>query len=1090
MTTAREQLDKWEETLQQAVAGGDVLLGELGYNDGDREAIGRLLADTGFFYLRHQLFTIDEVLRRVHHQWPLTFALYLVLEGIHNYSRQGHEYWAAPKERLGLESNHTSPCGELFLSTLSRFGLPTFTATGGRRFVTPILLHGGVPNAALDEFFDFLLRQEIRPHRLTVDTHTLLAHWRATPDEHLRHLSRPVKRFLRDGGLVAEDFVDRCLDLLRLFDPAAADTLDLPERVLTAWWRWRADHEAELHERVAGRRIRLQRPFLTVAPYAGGVTIYLPPQQLPTAQAVERLTWWLHIAGEPPREIATDRQRIENGYHYVAAASLAPPPALVYTLELLADGEPWQRWELAGPADDRPLVFDPYDSYQADALDDEESRRPGRRWLLLRRDTHLSGPDGSERHGLMARLFDRWAAYQLEEWTLSPGEYTLWAVNEADRHGLGDFTIVPEPTHLRPYLDGGTRPLPDLADTDAPLFSGRPPALVIHTSQPTRWRITVRAAGNAQPTGIRSFCVADLPHSRVGDATRIELADERLLGSQPIGKFELVVRGPLGRSRTLGLRVVPSLQVERPTLRHLARPDEPATLTLRCRLGDQLTQSPPQADVYLTEAASAGDRQAYQIVAAPSVIQLTLLLSLKEGGHIPLTIPIHRLRWRLAGDDAPWQTQATSLFPALLPPTTPFEVALPLLSDAPRLGLGWQLLDTAEQCLGQVRADLDSAASIIAIPLAEWMDSWRERREWLCVRLVLVEEGQADPIHLDALYLLPHLDLGPMDYEWRTGQQNSLTLCWSTPCPGRLQLRLWPLDRPWLQEPLLFNLPPQADGYAEWSAAPSVMPVEAYLAHVVAYNPWAAPPPCPIAGQPNTLLIEPPELAQQMADLARGRDEQLPQPSSLLALLLYQHRHNQTEAFYDTNRAIGRQADTLPLEWLVRWAEQVRERDTVAYRTAQLHLTKPSALARLESNAVPDDLLARYLAHRPQQLPPAIRLRLLRDGPLSTRLDTLETLLAAPDNGLPPALLDELLAGILAHVADGSLLLRRAVTWLAPRAAVVAAYLARQHTQDAAELLRVLAESTDLAPACLWPRPDPRYQPRGVRCPAPARPRR
>ena len=93
----REKLYCWEERLREEVGEGGLLLGELGYTEQHMEEIGGLLFRTTFYRVQQRA-SIDIKLRQVSTYWPLTFALYLVLEGIHNYGEEGL-YWHGPKKR-------------------------------------------------------------------------------------------------------------------------------------------------------------------------------------------------------------------------------------------------------------------------------------------------------------------------------------------------------------------------------------------------------------------------------------------------------------------------------------------------------------------------------------------------------------------------------------------------------------------------------------------------------------------------------------------------------------------------------------------------------------------------------------------------------------------------------------------------------------------------------------------------------------------------------------------------------------------------------------------------------------------------------
>jgi hypothetical protein len=109
--------------------------------------------------------------------------------------------------------------GRMFMQALAKLGKPTFDveAEGSeQRFVTPILIHTGVPTAALPELLTLIVDRrssaDLAPEEL--------ARWVAGD------VAVPVQAFLRHGGGSAVDLVGRVDDLLdRLGD--GRDTADL-----------------------------------------------------------------------------------------------------------------------------------------------------------------------------------------------------------------------------------------------------------------------------------------------------------------------------------------------------------------------------------------------------------------------------------------------------------------------------------------------------------------------------------------------------------------------------------------------------------------------------------------------------------------------------------------------------------------------------------------------------------------------------------------------------------------------------------------------------------------------------------------------
>lgn len=1059
----RTRLDKRESQLKGQIGEGDLLSGEPGFSRQDLEDIEKLLANTAFLHLREKRYSIEETLHRIEHQWPLTFALFLVLEGVYNY--KGGNYWAGPIKVLGIQTNHTDDCGRLFLEILAKFNLPTFEQSGGFTYVTPILLHGGIPNDLLPDFFDFLWKHEARPHRIALDTGSLLQLWRREPELYLTYLPEPVKRFLRDGGSVAEDFVGRCLDLFHTTSlEESTELIDLPGRVLKAFWQWRESKGREIEIRPLRPRVRLQKPVITLAPYTTGIGLYLPPQQFPISEAPQTLTWHLQMDDNARQVIPTIRQCIEGGYHY-AAQETAVPPARQYTLQLHADGELLYTWILPGLDSPPVLVFAPYDDYQGDALTEQERYRPGERWLLYPQDFEWKRKGQSHKIRDLPRLPGDWRAFKLEVWQLAPGEMAL-----QDGNGRSHaFAVVHEQVHQKPYLAGGNRLPLSIPATDFPLYIGRPPQLVFTARQLCRWRIAVRAAGYSQPSGHRYYRLSQLTVPQQNDLVQLDLGLPELLGEIPVGEFEIVLRGPLGQSYNRGLRLIPNLEVSGLNRVYLEDVNTPARLQFNCDTSTEVRQNPRQEGVDVQGKGASGGLRQYIIEAQPDIQQLTLQLKHTSGVVIPLTIPVHRLRWGLyhgqADAEIAWRTHPSAIYPGSLL-NAELWVDVPIVKEYP-VYAGWQLVNPQGEVWREVRPADQPLQRRLRVALGELTAVWRERQETLCWQLVLRLPDRDQPLIIPAFFLLPTLDFGDLVYDWQTdGEQVHLTLLWERTQPGHYQLLLWPLDRPWVQEPVALHWPKTAETIADWLLSQDELPAEAYLAEVTAYNPWqSTQPQRPQPEQSNTVLIKPPELEQHYAEIAHLRDQGKATVEQLLALLAHQSYDNQKEGLYQTNKAIADQRESLSLTWLVRWLDLASGLDKTAHTLAQLRAFDQSIIERLARMPLSEDELDSYFRHLPDEFTERLCARVVQSGLRRPRERCLAKLCRLPLSSAEEEQAFQVAMGaLLEDISDATLLPGKAVTWLTANAPSAADYLVENGSHDAAELLHELAIRTDLEP--------------------------
>lgn len=1073
MATERKKLDCWEDRLRQEVGEGELLLGELGYTEQDMEEIGGLLFRTTFYRLQQRA-SIDVKLRQVSVSWPLAFALYLVLEGVHSYGEEGL-YWHGPKNRLNIENKHTASCGRCFRRILVQHNLPIFPRSRGFIYVTPILLHGGIPNSSLSEFFDFLYRLEVQPHRITVDAQTLVEQWRRQVED-LADLSKPVSRFIRHGGQVAEDFVGRCLELFRTADESDAEELGLPERVQDAFRRWK-EQRAGVRLR-STRTPRLQRPVLKVEPYSSGVRLDLPPQQMPSSRAPREVEWRI-TPGDNTQLVNTTRQRIESGYRYDATTEFLPiPPAEEYKVQLHTDKRLVQEWTLPGLGEIPLLVLDPFDDYEADALSEQEWHQQGERWLLYPSGYSLRASGDSRRIRQLPQMTGDWQEYNLEVWMLASGTIDLLNRNGDQVYQL---QVAEERKRRRPYLEGGEQPLAGLPQSDFPLFCGRPPTLVIHTTQPQRWQVSLRGEGNARPGGYRSDRLSRLSFQRHDDGkVSLDLAAPELLGSNPVGRFEITVRGPLGHNHTLGLRMIPRILIEGYDRVYLSQPDETARLRIVTDEATTIRNTPSQPGIASREQRLGVSRREYVFTIPADIQQVSLQLAHQDGVAVPFAIPIRRLRWSLftglQEDCEPqWQTRAASIFPAGLTGGAELKVMLPLFARGKKIHLGWRMLDVDEQVVREAPPDRKSLQHLMTVPLTEVLGLWREKQETLRWQWDLIVEDQIDAARVDALYLLP--DLGSVQHAWEEDRdQVRLAVHWENPYPGQKELRLWPLDRPWFESPKTCSaLEKEGLTRIEWRLPKKELPSESYLGEIVTYNPWASQrPQRPVPGEPNTVLIRPPGLSEHYAVIARLRDQGQADISQLLALFAHQCNEGQRDELYKTNTAVTKLREELPLNWLVHWAETTRRLDAAAYKLTRLRMFEKPVLERMKEEEQPNDALGRYFSHLPLDIPlerlhlwAPLYIWVLQSGLHAVpRKQCLELLCSLP---MDESTLPKVMKALLIDVGNASIMVSEAANLLRNNSQAAAEFLALHGSLDAAEVLQELAGQVGLDGRWIWP---------------------
>lgn len=1049
------------KTLQQyeadlAVAVPTVtLLGQLGYDDDDLKRLRDAL---------RPLFraSVSGGLKTVAHNYPLSFALYLVLEGLYHYT--GGDYWSGPRDVLIISGNYTGEAGAAFRAALRKEGLPTFENLGGHVNVAPILAHGGIPNYCLDDFFDLL--DWVERHRPAVDVPTLMDEWAA--DGFRVTLDKPAQRFLQHGGDMAEEFVERCLALLR--EEADPESLDLPARVLEQYDAWQVQHPA----REKGRSdYHLTRPRLICDPYGEGIAIVLPPVFYSTGKAPDRLVWQI-VAGERRREEATWRRSLGRETEFsprkpvVNILTVAP----TYTVAVVADDAPLQSWTLPGPADPPLLAFD---DASGELLGDRQRDNkkeywitPGKRFLVFPRGWSARPDERARKLVEQPPGEGDWSAFAVETWALEPdGRVELLGPDGQ----CATFRARNDPPPARPCLDGEPLIAPDAGGGYA-LYAGRPPLLRIPPGRgahnPAKWHIRITPVGAADPPAPRAFLLADLPQHCVmldGDVL-LSLDAPELLGPAPIGEFHIHLRGPYGRKADFYVRFAPGLCFEQDPPLYLALDDAPTRFRISHAAGLELRAL--TSDVTLGPGRPvAPAAMSHTLVVAPGRTHVPLRLEAELLPGVPtpaveFELPVHRLRTGLVEpehpDDFVWATTPLRLHPAALdaPHSALLRADLPRPPGAP-LSVGWCLAALDGRLLRETQPRPTPRHAQTG--LAEWLDTFHHEGDAALLRLVVIDGQSGAETVIDVAHLLPTLELGRVMTEWAVDETgNTLSLVWKAAAPIRnRRVRLWPVDRPWVTAPVILPVDDEASDFAAWSLPPQTLIPGEYLAEMIVHDPWDISPPVrPAPGVPNTFVLRPDDMDGALdAALARARRDEL-SADDALAWVLCMARTGLDGSLARLNISLKRERAALDMAQLVLWADAVRALDAdQSYRLVLTVLFDEEHIARLGELAA-DDRRA-WLAHLPAGLEPSVYRVLLPLADGAARRVGLEALCRVGDEPGFRALLDDVTVGTID--ADD------AVRLLSPAAAAAADFLFEDGGPQAARLLCALLRAA----------PDERY---------------
>ena len=115
------------------------------------------------FFIKKQFSdNIQEGTKFVKTKTPICFACFLAWKGIFDYS--DGDYWSGFREFAGLSDPiWQAKWGKIFIDFLETNGLPPFAnIKDSHRYVTPILMHGMIPNSCLDEYFEKILLSMVK----------------------------------------------------------------------------------------------------------------------------------------------------------------------------------------------------------------------------------------------------------------------------------------------------------------------------------------------------------------------------------------------------------------------------------------------------------------------------------------------------------------------------------------------------------------------------------------------------------------------------------------------------------------------------------------------------------------------------------------------------------------------------------------------------------------------------------------------------------------------------------------------------------------------------------------------------------------
>lgn len=889
------------------------LIGEINVSKEDLEDIA--LNFCRLLYNRNDA----DVLNAIEHYYPVTFLVFMVGQGVHGYDCG--DFWLSYEKVLHRPID-TSAFGHLFEKLVRKFGKQAFRdlQEQARRYVDPILAHGGIPVYCLKDFFNnIVVNSAIRPELLALDNEELI-------DEIIKkttytaNTDKPVLHFLEYGGATAINFLDRSRKMLLAWQQSqvllSPEDAGLPAHITEFFAVWTKENSSLSLER--GPKSRLMRPKLSLDPWGLGVFLELPTQPV-SAFNIHDLQWQIQ-AGEYEETIKTRSQRRGDQVEtreVTLRLNTVPEKILVRFIQ----GESEVEWTITGYSPDhRILSFDPVSGHMQNHVMARET------WLLYPDRLSLSIQSGE---GAMIEtlpeLPGEWAHFRLECWDLSKTVRLGLCENGAF---LRDIYIRHQEKIEPPTLLGGTIIPTNLEENPIPVYAGLPPILKIPLGRSediqaelSRWQLKLTSDGLADPEVSRQWCLSDLTQDEctlIDDAALIHLDTPRLLNKHPAGRYQVVLKGPLGRDALLELQILPECHVS--GLRDCYIPDlnqgsEAVSFTVCTSIMDRV-ESLNGADGIKIEALNPGE---HQISVPPEISSVGLMIRRNTVSNqfirIPLQLRINRLRWRMVygnGLVENWQQKhLTMTLQGLLQEESPLLIIdFPATQDR---GIKFQvnLLDIQGKVIQQLspadrsakranrfwRFDLAKITHIMEIN-----DSPLFRLD-----LVAIKDG-ITAFSLPVIGFTRDIDLWNFQSEvYSSKEYHHICINWVEKKQLRSRaLVLWSLFRPW-QSPLIEMIPDSACGEYEFSIPRTEHTEGIYRVKMVIMDPWApsAPPPFPPDHNCNDVEIISPEkrLEKLQKDLMTSTSRQATQFSNRIEIsLISKHLGKMDAGVYDLKK--------------------------------------------------------------------------------------------------------------------------------------------------------------------------------------------
>lgn len=773
--------------------------------------------------------------------YPAAFVCYLVAEGIYSY--KDGEYWGHIAQHLKLKGHEhlSQEWGSAFEAILTAWKKPLFEELQGHRYVSRILVHGGIPNFSLRDFFDHVLVPIVNlEDSLSFDLEEYIHDWLHF-SSHRYQVDKPIRRFLQEGGQYARDFVSRCITMMQHYQSqqylASAQELGVPERIVQAFHAWIQEQEPESKRSFQ----RFVRPQIWLAPYDQGVMVDLPAQTFSLSEQQD-FEWEIEGIARHPVDCYADGFSVST-----EAQQYVLPYNEHYRIIFHNHSSSKKRvWEFHNNAEHKLLIFDGDSRNHIDIANKHLPRR--KLWLLYPNETQLEIPGGVciETNPIW---HGEWSDFTVSCWDLSQAEQII--IN-----GTAIPTIQ-DTSRLRPYLSdeslfpyGQQRGAP-------PLYTRNLPQVCIPISDSAkqefaRWHLLGHDSSGASYSrslqSLRDVCRIEADRIVV-PLSALGLRNDRLM------HVHVSLRGQLGRDAHLRFSYLPQLDIIRDEKIRL--PDEygryeTINILIETKLGVEITCHETtitriEQDLYETASPAKAtvtnfDQQFYGTDVPGDLSEITL--SVKQANvrvRVPIALP--RLVWywrssqarpeisRFLQQTTDWLNGAE--LPSLFVAVEPSYYALKQCQVS--------LLMTSQQGKMQLQAQTNRHSSQYNFSLSQVIDEIRLQHdgsinfELTIHKLDSLEAPKTyKTLQISHKVVVSGFRCQSMLYQG----QVQLRASWQhINTNKRLQLLLWSLWQPW-NEPITLSIPEGAARGANWSLNQEELPPGPYRAELQIEDPW------------------------------------------------------------------------------------------------------------------------------------------------------------------------------------------------------------------------------------------------------------